>query len=257
MRILSWSRSRCSTTSITRARTQGRPARCCGDEGTALVEAALVTPVLFLILFGIFEFSGMLQAMSGASHTIRSGARVESTSANDPMADQAALKRMATESAGLAFNEIDYIVIWHASNVSESVPAGCIPANTTSPNTASLGVTDNGTDAPYACNVYVRPDAPGGAFAMASGTLPNTPDYYFGCTGASDPAASHKVDCKWPAQNRKAVTTPRSVTPVQTPDLLGVYIKATHKNVTGFFGRTLTVTDKTITQLEPQGYKLS
>lgn len=228
-----------------------------GDDGAVLIEAALITPLLFMFLFGIFEFSGMLQSYSGASHTIRTGARVLSAAANDPMADQVALARMAVESAGLKDNEIDYIIIWHATTTSDSVPSGCIPGSTSSVNTSSIGVTDSGTDALGACNVYVRPAATGGAFDMAQGLLAQPATYYFGCTGASDPAAGHKVDCMWPSINRFASTTPLSVTPAQNPDLLGVYIKATHANYTGMFGQTLAITDKVITQLEPQGYKLS
>lgn len=246
-------------------RARGRPAnrgraqrrRLRGDDGAALVEAALVTPLFFLVVFGLFEFSGMMSSYSGASHTSRAGARVESAAANDPMADQQAFARMAVEAAGMGHDEIDVIVVWHASSTSEAVPSSCLPASTTAPNTSSVGVSDGGVDSVGACNVYIRPGAPGGAFQMARGELAHPPSYYFGCTGAADPDAAHKVDCKWPAMNRKAVTTPRSVSPPQTPDLLGVYVKATHENVTGFFGRSITVTDRTITQLEPQGYKLS
>jgi hypothetical protein len=225
--------------------------------GAALVEAAFVAPIFLLIVFGVFEFSGMIGSYNGSSHTIRAGARVLSAAANDPMADQMALRRMAVESAGLGEDEIDLIVVWHANSTSESVPNGCVPSSNASVNTSSVGVSDGGTDALGACNVYIRPGAPGGAFDMASGEAASPASYYFGCTGASDPLRSHKVDCRWPALNRKAVTTPRGVTPTQTPDLIGVYIKATHQNVTGFFGESLTITDKTVSQLEPQTYKLS
>jgi hypothetical protein len=237
--------------------TRPRRLRCRGDEGAVLVEAAMVMPVLFLVLFGIFEFSGAMSSNNGASHTIRAGARVESAAANDPMADQAALARMATESAGLGDDEIDYIVIWHASSTSESPPANCLPGTFTAANAVSQGVSDGGTDALGACNIYVRPAMPGGAFDMASGRLAQPSSYYFGCTGTSDPEASHKVDCLWPPFNRQVKSTPRSVSPAKAPDLLGIYIRVEHGYVTGMFGDGLTITDKVITQLEPQGYSLS
>ena len=34
------------------------PGRCSGDRGAALVEAALVSPLFFLVLFGVLEFGG-------------------------------------------------------------------------------------------------------------------------------------------------------------------------------------------------------
>jgi hypothetical protein len=45
----------------------------------------------------------------------------------------------------------------------------------------TAGVSDGGTDATGACNVYVLPAAPDGAFAMADGRAAHPADHYFGC----------------------------------------------------------------------------
>ena len=91
-----------------------------------------------------------------------------------------------------------------------------------------------------ACNIYHRPAASGGAFDMARGRArPKTPSFYFGCTDSAQ--ATTKVDCIWPAKDRKTTVTPRDQTPPAgqsaTPDYVGVYIRAEHGYVTGILGR--------------------
>ena len=142
------------------------------------------------------------------------------------------------------------LIIWHATGPGDTVPAACISAAgaATTPNTTSLGQT--GTKA---CNVYVRPAATGGAFQMAKGLAAQPASYYFGCTGPSDPAAGHKLDCNWAPKDRKVKISPRG-TPVIKPDYVGVYIRAQHSYITGVLGNTLTVTDSGITLLEPDSY---
>lgn len=218
-----------------------------GDRGSVVVEAAIVLPLLFSLVFGVLEVGGALKTYSGASNTIRAGGRAGSVAGNDAMADQYMLERMAQESAGINAGEIEMIIIWHAAGPGESVPAACVSAagSATTPNTTSVGQT--GTKA---CNVYIRPAAPGGAFAMATGDAAQPATFYFGCTGASDP---NKVDCNWSPRDRKVQISPRG-SPVLKPDYLGVYIRAKHSYITGVLGKTLTVTESGITLLEPDSY---
>jgi hypothetical protein len=237
---------------------QGRKAR---DRGSVLVEAAIVLPLLFSLLFGVLEIGGALKSYSSASNAVRAGGRMASVAGNDAMADQAILSRVAQEAAGLGKGEIEYIIIWKATGPGTKPPAACIAAagSASSPNTSSLGVYDGGTGQVGACNVYVRPDATGGAFAMANrGPGMQPPEYYFGCTGPSGPGAAHMVDCRWSPKNRKVAVSPRG-TPAATtlkPDHLGVYIRATHKYYTGMFGSTLTISDSGINLLEPDTYQV-
>ena len=140
----------------------------------------------------------------------------------------------------------------------DPVPAGCLPSAPLTANTSSVGVTDSGTDAVGACNVYVKPAGTGGAFAMADGTAAQPAAYYFGCQGAADPAASHKLDCKWPGKNRRALPSPRSTTGTPKPtDFVGVYIRLIHPYYTTILGSSLTITDRGISLIEPQGYDTS
>ncbi len=237
--------------STTRVRRGG------GDGGAVLVEAAVVLPLLFMLVFGILEIGAALKSYSGTANAVRAGGRMASVAGNVADADRAILERVAREAAGVPEGEIEYVVIWHASSTGEQPPAGCRPAAQSSPNTSSVGVSDGGTDAIGACNIYHRPQAAGGAFDMATGAAAQPAAFYFGCSGSGDPQAANKVDCRWPARNRKTTITPRSASPSENPDYVGVYIKAEHDYVTGVLGDSLTITDGSINLLEPQGYSLS
>lgn len=48
------------------------------DRGAAAVEAALVIPILLMIIFGIIDFGRMLNAQLGITEAAREGARVSS-----------------------------------------------------------------------------------------------------------------------------------------------------------------------------------
>lgn len=226
------------------------------DRGATLLEATLVVPILFLIIFGIMEVGGAIKSKSSAANAVRAGGRIASVAGNSVLADQVTLERAAKEAAGLSRGEIEYIAIWHATGPDDSLPPGCVSASST-PNTTSEGVSDGGSDAMGACNVYSRPDAAGGAFDMATGRADQPIDYYFGCTGRSDPEAGHKVDCNWPGNNRQVLRSPRGETPVVNPDYVGVHIQATHTYYTGVLGSTLAIAEDGINLLEPQGYSLT
>src|SRR3546814_1392119 len=102
------------------------------------------------------------------------------------MADAEVLRRLEHDASGLPDDEIEYIVIWHATGQNDSPPAGgtCRPGAQSTPNTSSVGrrVTGGATGS---CTVYHRPAAPGGAFDMADPSTTDgasqAPGYYFGC----------------------------------------------------------------------------
>jgi hypothetical protein len=233
----------------------GRPSR---DRGSLVVESAFVTPVVLLLLLGMIEVGSLLKSHSSTANAVRSAGRVASVAAADPMSDQRVLARMAQEIVGIGGQDVDFVVIWHATGPGDDVPPACIPETHEFPNTSSLGVSDGGFDAIGACNVYLRPDLAGGAFDMATGEAPNPPAYYFGCEGAADPDAGHKVDCRWPGKARRAVTTPRSTSgPVVPPDFVGVHVQVDHQMTTGLIMDAVTIKDASINLIEPQGYAFS
>lgn len=236
-----------------------------GDKGAAMVEAAIVLPVLFLLIFGIMEAGGAIKSYSAASNGVRAGGRMASVAGNNSAADRMILERMEQEASGLGSGELEYIIIWNASGPGDTPPSTCVSTASAAlaggPNSTSLGSIGSAPPRPYdsrpdACNIYLRPAASGGAFDMAKGRMPQPPEYYFGCSGTSDPEASHKVDCYWSPSTRKVAVSPRG-TPEGTrlrPDYVGVHIRASHRYYTGIMGTTLTITDNGVNLIEPDVY---
>jgi hypothetical protein len=227
-----------------------------------VLEAAIVLPVLFFLLFAVIETGALLRSYSTTANGVRAGGRMAAVQGADSLADQMIIERIADETEALGGARIQYLIIWNNGqpDVNQSRLNACIAIaeSSSTPNTSSLGVSDGGTGADGACNVYVRPQATGGAFQMARGELANPPDYYFGCTGSSDPGAAHRVDCRWPPQNRDTRVSPRilppGVTTRLTPGGGGVYIKVEHRSLSGVVGSTIAITDQTVNLLEPDTF---
>lgn len=227
------------------------------ERGAALVEATIVLPILLFLMFGIIEMGGLMRSYSGTASAVQRGGRTASLAGADPMADARILEEVDGALASIGDDEVLLVVIWHAAGPGDPVPPACLPADLSTPNTSTIGDDGVAPDGIGACNAYVKPGAAGGAFAMAQGTAGEPAAYYFGCAGPSDPDASHKVDCRWPGSTRQVLTSPRgSATPTST-DFVGVYVRARHDYYTGALGSSVTITDKSITLIEPQGYQLS
>lgn len=206
-------------------------------------------PVFIALIFGVIEFSGVIMTKSGTSNASQASARMASVQGNNALADREILLRLRSEAAGLPRGEIQQIVIWHASGPGDTVPVACAVQG-------SAGVTVTGNpNAVGNCNVYNKPEAPGGAFQLARGPLYKR---YFGCPTAPDDGFNYqRLDCKWPAQTRKVTqglpgTTAGNANVV--PDYVGVYIRAKHNYYTGLFGKSVTVEETGIGRIEPQKY---
>ena len=227
------------------------------DRGAEMVEAAFAMPIFVLVIFAIIEFSLAMTTYTGVGAAVHEGTRMASIQGNSSTADQQIMSRIASGSAGLTHDEIDYVIIWNATSTLATPPAACVPATYTTPNSSSVGVSDGGLDTVGACNVYIRPDAPGGAFDMANGKTGQPPSYYFGCNGTTNPQAGdgNRVDCMWPPVDRQADQgTPGAANANLQTDYVGIYIHAKHLFYTGMFGKSITVTDQSIAKIEPQSY---
>lgn len=234
-----------------KAQEHQRRRRADGQRGAVLVEAGLIIPLLMFIVFGIIEFGGALATKSSAANSVRAGGRMGSVQGNNLMADGATLERMELESRGVGDEEIQYIIIWHADGPDDEVPAGCLTVAN------GLGAANTRTEGVAGvCNVYARPQAPGGAFDMATGVVGTGPEQFFGCTDASTQSAS-KLDCNWRPGTRDTQISPRGVSPRELPDYIGVYIRIEHEYLTGLLGDTRTITDSSITLLEPDNFRVS
>ncbi len=190
-----------------------------GDNGSTLVESAVVTPVLLLFIFGIFEFGFAFRDYLAVANSTRDAAREASVAGNVLDADYRMLRAIERASAALPDGAIEEIVIWEASGPTDTVPTGC--------RGATVGTDD-------VCNVYDSADL-------------NLPEANFGCqwTGNSPPDLIDSPDRFWCPGDRE-------VSVGAGLDYVGVYIRITHEYITGLFGDEVVFEDQMILKIEPQ-----
>ena len=193
----------------------------CRERGASVVEAALITPLFLLLVFGIIEVGSYLFDLTSVRAAARDGAREGSASASDATADRNVLV-IARRGLGGVKNHIDGIIVFKATSSSSVVPPSCVAALAS----GLRGVAD-------LCNIYRKAD------------LVNPDILNFG-TAAQDCAAGTKWDRCWPATERNDVLTRTS-----SPDFLGVYIRADHRSISGIIP-VRTVTASIIVPLEAQ-----
>jgi len=138
------------------------------QRGAAAVEAALVTPVLLLMVFGIIEMGFLMRDHIAVTSAVRNGARIASASADAgpadctvradpsapcapataPMLAQLAADAMQTTGSAMPMNRVQEIWIFNADpdgnpNTGDEVPSACatkcvafqwVPAAGTDPN---------------------------------------------------------------------------------------------------------------------------
>ncbi|MEZ5378754.1 MAG: pilus assembly protein [Acidimicrobiales bacterium] len=203
------------------------------ERGSTMVEAAFVTPVFFLLIFGIIEFGFLFRDYLTVSNAASVGARSASVAGNDLDADFFTLRSVNHGLAAINLQDLESIVIFEASGPDDEPPANCI---------GPTGTSQVSSGSQRGCNVYhayelslglVEDDGLGNEVATT----------YFGCHPAtgSDPAS---VDISFCPSSRD----PR----LPDPDFVGVYVAVNHKMITGFFGTNRTLTDTKVIRLEPE-----
>jgi hypothetical protein len=195
-----------------------RRRRARGDRGAAMVEAAFITPVFALLIFGILEFGLTFRDYLTVANVSRDSARGASAYGDDLYADYNIIQVAQQSSKGFRPNELQRLVIFDAGSVNGSIRSSSHPAH---------GCLTGG-GIPGVCNVYLAADL-------------NRPKSDFGC---KSPTA---LDGFW-------CPTGREVRASGPPDYVGVYVKARHDFITGLFGPGMDLTDEIIMRIEPQDF---
>ena len=86
-------------------------------DGSALVEAAIVTPVIFALLFGVYEFSWYFYRQHLVSTGLRDAARYLARTALDNPCSSSANETIAKNIATLTSDGTARVAGWSASNV--------------------------------------------------------------------------------------------------------------------------------------------
>lgn len=182
-----------------------------------MVEAAIVTPVLLLFVFGIFEFGFAFRDYLAVANSTRDGAREASVAGNVGDADYRMMRAIERASAALPEGTIDRIVVFKAAGATGTIPEIC----KTTTNSATLDSNS--------CNIYGGDD-----FGLT--------EDQFGCDPTANPI---------PDPDRHWCPTDRIVA-VGELDFVGVYMRVSHTYLTGLFGSTITFEDTSVLKVEPQ-----
>ena len=208
-----------------RARTPGR-----GQRGAVAVEAALITPVLVTLVFGIIEFSFVMRDYVSVTSATRSGARIASTGAgagvqvcdagesgtqcsNAAAPELAKLAANAIQNQGTALNkgQINYLLVYKAN--AKGLP-GALTTWGADPRTDCKNALN--------CVVYTwSPTAMSGA-----GKFQYNPTYG-----------------SWTSSTVNSC--------VASADSVGVYLNTTHPYITKLFGSSIGISDRTTMKFEP------
>jgi hypothetical protein len=219
--------------------------RCRGSRGASLIEAAVMTPVFLLLVFGIIEFGVVYRDYLTIGDATTVGARIGSitgpgladvrvsdgaggTVTVEANGDFAAMMAVREDLAAIPIDWIDRIVIFEGDKPSQqTTPVNQVPAFCK--NTASIPANGPG------CNIY----EPREAFEHLEGTIDSADLDYFKCVSSSDPA------CGWNPDTRANGPTTDDI------DYFGIYIKIDRPYLTGIFGDDFTIEQAHILRLEP------
>lgn len=208
-------RSRIAVSDLNGVPVKNRRVR--GERGATLVESALITPVLMLFVFGIFEFGFAFRDYLAVSNIVRDAAREASVAGNAADADYRILNAVRRSSAALPDDAIERLIIFEATD------------ETSTPHPDCLGGTPRGPSGSERCNVYDASDL----------SLPKTE---FLC----DPSAPADPDRFYCPSDRDVI--------VGNLDYVGIWVQVSHEYITGLFGTSVTFTDQIILKLEPQDH---
>jgi hypothetical protein len=210
------------------APTRRRLPRGRGDDGAIIIEAALVSPVFFLLILGIFEFSMALGDWLALNNGMHAAARAAAIYGNDRDTDYNVLQSVKREIGVISTANFQRVVVFKAAGVIDPSAPYC----TTGASSNVGGVTTPGVGS---CNVYVAADF---NKVPESGGVPTG---HFRCTGGA-------IDRFYCPINRKTAVAGTN----GPPDFIGIYIQAQHPFATRLFGNAVTLSNTTITRLEPK-----
>jgi TadE-like protein len=234
-----------------------RPGRC--ENGAAVVEAAIITPLFFMFILAIFEFGPLFFQLGSVKNGVSEGVRLASIAGSSASADYDTIQSMRNSLKNLG-PQLDYVIVYKAKNMHAGPPDACKVvakgglAGVSA--TAAVGVFDAGNspagikwttetfdfglpraiDQPItACNVYYRRmfNTPKAAWiydrSLAIPTPPALPQF--------------SLDRYYPGSVRVDYQS-------GPQDFVGVYVQSQYKSPTGLFSPR-TVQSFGVVRIEP------
>ena len=224
------------------------------ERGAVLVEAALVFPVLFLVIFGIVEYALQFKDSLTLANAARAGVRSATIQPRQSTylsaAEQAVVNGLGAVNKGDLVNAQIWIYKANPANgypvASGDTDLGGFPSTGCTEYCAMFTTTDGTT---WTCTAGCKTTTD---FTPTGWVATGAHDAQYACT--TDPgSAAYNPE---PDGTRTGDATTDSAhggtnDSLAGPDAIGVYIKITHHNITNMFGASVTLTDHAVGRLEP------
>jgi hypothetical protein len=183
-----------------------------GERGAVAVEAALIFPVLILLVFGMIEFSLLMRDYVTVNSIVRTGARTASAEPRVTTFAQDAADAIERSGSAMPKNNIDFIYI-------------------------------------YKANTRGYPCGPGSACDNANATMAGCPGV--NCVRFTWDDATGKFRSDFPDAGSWPSTSINACQNDPNAMSVGVYMQATHPTVTKIFGSSFRVSDRAVMKFEP------
>ncbi len=196
------------------------------ERGVALIEIAIVSPIVFALVFAIMEygltFRDQLTAQDAVGDAARLGAIVgPDVTSSGSNADFEIIRTLRDGLGNVPTSWVTRIVVFQGS-----------PGGAGAPERQITATCRNGTAVANVCNVF--------PVNRAFAAVQDGDTDYFDCndnpTGPS---------CSWDPVDRDDGPLPTDI------DYVGVYVRIDRPGLTGLFGSTRTVERASIVRLEP------
>lgn len=206
---------------------RNRDRRARGDRGLAMVEMAIVAPLLALLVGGIVEYGTLWRDDLTITSSTRASTRVLSNLGDNHLSDYEALLSLDSGLSAIDGYELEFVLIYDASAADGEPPSACFSGDT------PVGVNN-------LCNVYTGAEVA----AMSSIDCSVSCDE-FPSNGTCSHFLSYTVNfC--PQENRET-DQKTGLTSV------GVWVRVNREYFTGLFpGDGVTIEDRSVMKVEPQ-----
>jgi len=196
-----------------------------GDHGAALVETALITPILLVLLLAIFEYGILFRDKLTTTNAVTDATKFGAIQGpvltpGGASADYTVVNLARQNLAAIPPSWIKRVVVFKAGPSGLGDPLSQVPAACKTATSSSAG-----------CNVYLVPEA---FIQIEAG---NTD--YFKCGGP------YTIACGWDPQNR------RNGPKVGNVEYLGVYIEISRPEFSNLIPKTERLEVAAIQRLEP------
>lgn len=201
--------------------------RCRDDDGVALVEFALVAPLLALLVAGILEFGTLWRDNLTVSTSTRAAARVVSNLGDERLADYEALLTLDAALGGVDGLTIEGVLIYNASAADGAPHSACFDGSG-DPQASGLGE----------CNFYTEAQVQAMGSLSCAVTCVEFPDH---------PTCAGGLTVYFCPQSDRETDMSLGSTSV------GIWVRTSRGYFTGMFpGDGVTMTDQTVMRAEPR-----